>query len=186
MAKFFAQGLAQSTQKSYKSGQNRYLSFCTAGGFEPLPASESVLCRFVAFLADQGLKHATIKVYLSAIRFMHISEGQTDPFLPSLTRLQYTLSGIKSSEAKSGRSKGVRLPVTPSILRKLKSVWDKDMSNADFRMLWAACCLGFFGFLRAGEMTVPSDTANDAASHLSFKDLAVDIPGAPTVLRVHI
>ena len=53
-------------------------------------------------------------------------------------------------------------------------------------MLWAACCLGFFGFLRAGEMTVPSDTAYDAASHLSFNDLAVDIPGAPTVLRVHI
>ena len=51
-------------------------------------------------------------------------------------------------------------------------------------MLWAACCLAFVGFLRAGELTVPGDDAFDAATHLTREDLAVDIPGSPTVFRV--
>ena len=51
-------------------------------------------------------------------------------------------------------------------------------------MLWAACCLAFFGFLRTGEMTIPSDTEYDPSCHLSFKDIAIDDPDSPSMLRV--
>ena len=47
----------------------------------PVPASEDVLVLFVSQLAKDGLKHRTIKAYLSAIRFLHIAEGRGDPFL---------------------------------------------------------------------------------------------------------
>jgi len=50
-------------------------------------------------------------------------------------------------------------------------------------MLWAACCLGFFGFLRAGEFTVTSLTAGYP---LSVDDVAVDSRVNPQVLLVHI
>ena len=151
-----------------------------------VPASEGVLCQFVSQLAREGLKHGSIKVYLSAVRFLHIAEGAGDPFHPTLHRLQYTLRGVKRCEAQGGSSRRERLPVTPSILRKVKAVWDHKSSDPDFIMLWAACCLGFFGFLRAGEMTVPSDSMYDPATHLSRSDLAVDNPNAPTVMRVLI
>ena len=50
-------------------------------------------------------------------------------------------------------------------------------------MLRVAACLGF---LRAGEMTVPSDADYDPTIHLNYCDIAVDDSRKPTVLRVTI
>ena len=51
-------------------------------------------------------------------------------------------------------------------------------------MLWAACCLGFFGFLRAGEFTTNSPF--DPSIHLSVGDVQADSLVDPTCFRVHI
>ena len=51
-------------------------------------------------------------------------------------------------------------------------------------MLWAAACTGFFGFLRAGEFTVPSAEAYDPASHLSLSDVALDNHTNPSMIRL--
>lgn len=53
-------------------------------------------------------------------------------------------------------------------------------------MMWAACCLGFFAFLRAGEFTVPSATHFDPSIHLSPADIAVDSHSDPTLMRIHL
>ena len=145
-----------------------------------------MLCRFVAWLAESGLKLRTIKVYLSAVRFLHIAEGASDPFLPSLQRLHYILQGVKRLEAERGVERRERLPISPDILRKLKAVWESSPTqpDGDRIMLWAACCLGFFGFLRSGKMTVPSDGAYDPTCHLSREDIAVDNPSDPRVMCV--
>ena len=146
----------------------------------------SVLCYFVAQLAKDGLKHRTMKVYLSAVRHLHIEEGKKDPFQAPLNRLHNTLWGAKREEAQKAGDGRVRLPITPVILRKMKAAWRSRASDPDTIMLWAAACLGFFGFLRAGEMTMPSDGAYDPAVHLSYSDIAVDNPSSPSVLRVSI
>ena len=53
-------------------------------------------------------------------------------------------------------------------------------------MLWAALCTAFFGFLRLGEMTTPTQTSHDPAVHLCFKDISVDNPAAPQIVSLTI
>ena len=151
-----------------------------------MPASETILCQFVALLAETGLRLRTIKVYLSAVCFLHIEEGHGDPSAPSLHRLHYTLQGIKRAETVKGTERRERLPISPDILRKIKGVWEMATIQPDTKMLWAACCLGFFRFLRSSEMTVPSQSGYDPDYHLSYSDIAVDSPKNLQVMRVSI
>ena len=86
-SKIFTKGLAESTQRSYRSAQKKFLHFCEESNFRAVPASGEVLGLYVSYLAEQGLKHSTIRVYPSAIRFLHIAEGETATLLvgaPSL------------------------------------------------------------------------------------------------------
>ena len=53
-------------------------------------------------------------------------------------------------------------------------------------MLWAACCMCFFGFLRSVEVTVPSAKEYDPGGHLSEGDMTLDIVSAPTLVQVRI
>ena len=76
--------------------------------------------------------------------------------------------------------------MTLHILRRIKAVWEPSASDPDVVMLWVACCLNFFGFLRSGEMTVPSDSAYDPSVHLSYKDIAVDDLANPQTVSVFI
>ena len=59
-----------------------------------------------------------------------------------------------------------------------------DLSNPDNVMLWAACCLGFFGFLRAGEFT--TNSSFDPSVDLTPADLQVDSSTNPQSFRVFI
>ena len=86
-------------------------------------------------MAKAGLKHRTMKVYLLAVRFLHITEGAGDPFLPALHRLQYIMQGIKKDEAEKGIDRRVRLPMTPNILRRIKAVWEPSASDPDVVLL---------------------------------------------------
>ena len=59
-------------------------------------------------------------------------------------------------------------------------------SNSGYGDAMGSMLLGFFWFLRTGEMTVPNDQNYDPSCHLSVGDVAVDNPRAPTLLRVSI
>ena len=58
------------------------------------------------------------------------------------------------------------------------------LSDYTQSMMGAACCVGFFGFLRAGEFTVNSSF--DPSIHLTLQDLQLDSTSDPSCLRVHI
>jgi hypothetical protein len=79
-----------------------------------------------------------------------------------------------------------RLPITIEVLQNLKQVWLTPPVTFDDKMLWAAACTGFFGFLRASELTVPSSQAYDPDVHLSLGDLAIDSHDTPSLIRLAI
>ena len=94
---FLMQGLACSIRRVYLSVQRRYISFCRQDGHVDvngalLPADKRSLMRFVTSLSD-SLHHSSIKVYLSAVRSLHINHGLPDPLLNCL-QLQRLRRGI--------------------------------------------------------------------------------------------
>ena len=74
----------------------------------------------------------------------------------------------------------------PVILQGLKITWQHRASDPDTAMLWAACCLGLFGFMRAGEFTVNSTQAFDPTVHLTAADVSVDRHQSPSLLCIRL
>ena len=187
MEGYLGKCVAPATRAAYASAQRRCANFCqqfTIG--DPYPLSEGTLCRFVAFLAHEGLKHRTIKAYLSGLRFAQIHHDLGNPFVGNLPRLEYVLAGVKRSEAHTSAAPKPRLPITIEILQQLKAIWLTTLTNPEGTLLWAATCTGFFGFLRAGEFTVPSGQSYDPEVHLNLADIAVDSHIAPSLIRLRI
>ena len=170
--------LAHSTRKTYSTGQKRFIDFCSQLGRlnehgSPCPASEWTLCLFATFLAS-SLKHSSIKVYLSAVRALHVEWGFPDP-LSTCLRLQRVIRGIKRVQ---GSAVAPRLPVTKDIMVVILSAL--DFCNQDHVMFWAACTLAYFGFLRSSEFTTPGSASFSPSYHLSLADIAFDSPVNPT------
>ena len=109
-----------------------------------------------------------------------------EPRIREMPKLEQVIRGVKREHAKHLPGKRVRLPITPEILLKLRGVWEARSKNHNAIMLWGACCLCYFGFLRAGEITVPSEAAYDPGEHLNFADVAVDSISNPQLLKVKI
>ena len=160
---FLTQGLAPSTRRSYASAQAQFISFCRQLGKLhlsglPCPADEWTLCLFVTFLA-RTIKHSSIKVYLSGVRALHIDHGFPDPLINCL-RLQQVVRGIKRCQGSSSSS---RLPITDDLMLV---IWQSlDLHLPDHCMFWAACSLGYFGFLCALEFTVPNLPSFSSSLH---------------------
>ena len=152
-----------------------------------LPTSEETLLLFASYLAKQGLAHTTIKVYLSAVRNLHVSAGLHLEFAQQLTpRLELVLQGIKKEYLRTSQHRHTRLPITKSIMSKIRLVLQQRTNNYNNKLLWAACCTAFFGFLRCSEFTVPSQNDYDPDSHLSLSDVSVDSRMEPSMIRIYI
>ena len=54
---------------------------------------------FASYLAKGGLSHQTIKVYLSAVRNLHVTKGQHLDYMAALTPcLEMVLKGIRKNQ----------------------------------------------------------------------------------------
>lgn len=181
VSQYFAGGVARRTQSSYSSAQRRYLTFCETYCLSPLPLSECAVCLFAAYLAHQGLQPTSISAYLAALRHLQVSAGLPPPPRSEWPRLQYVLRGITRAQITNRRN---RLPITSQIMQQLQSVFSRWTDReVDARMLWAACCVGYFGFMRSGEFTLPDSRSPPA---ILSSDVAIDSHAAPTLCRLFL
>ena len=60
------------------------------------------------------------------------------------------------------------------------------MADAEKLMLTAAAMMCFYGFFRAGEITVPSVREFDPTIHVTARDVSLDSTTNPTVVRIHL
>ena len=179
------ESLAPATRRTYCSAQGRYLTYCAEEHTQPLPTNEDILCRFVAWMFVHDLSHQTMKLYLSAVRHLQIMSGLGDPFVSEMPRLQYVLKGARIERSKSTPgAKRSRLPITLALLLKMKDVLSKNGHDFNNIMLWAAVCVCYFGFMRSGELTVPSLNSYCPQSHLSMSDVSVDRAGRPEIIHL--
>ena len=176
--------MAPSTRRSYAFAQAKFISFCQQLGKlhpsgSPCPTDEWTICLFATFLA-RTLQPSSIKVYLSGIRALHIEQGFQDPLADCL-RLQRVVRGIKRRQ---DTPSAARLPITDDIML---IIWQPlDPGRPDHVMFWAACSLGYFGFLRVSEFTVPNLSSFSPSLHLSAQDIAVDSSSAPSSMCIRI
>ena len=154
-----------------------------------MPTSENLLCKFVTYLVLRNISSTTIKVYLAAVRQLHIQQGLPAPLTSEMARLAQVLRGIKITQAAAPpitTKKNNRLPITPDLLRKVKAQWQSEGVTQDKIMLWAAFVTCFFGFLRSGEVCAKSVHTFDPSAELSVDCISVDSIQRPQVVRVHL
>ena len=180
---YFTAGLTESSHRTYGTAEKRYRKFCQDFSLYPFPTNENILCYFVACLGQQGLALATIKTYLSGVRQAQIRGGLPDPNVQAMPRLRQVLRGVEIMRGRLGKTPRLRLPITPSILRKMKGVWAMEREY-ERSLWWAVALTAFFGFCRSGEITVPQGRAYDPQVHLSLRDVSVDKSHHPDVISL--
>lgn len=121
---------------------------------QPLPITDSVMLRYLAYLDLLGINVRTMRVYLAGIRALQIENGMSEPLIYTpLVQLM-----VKSFEKSNDAPLRV-LPMTYDIMlqvaSKLKNGWDDTM-------VWACMTIAFYGCLRAGEVCPVMGVADSA------------------------
>ena len=171
------------TKRTYSSAQKRFLNFCERFGLlnengSAIPASEMTLLRFVASLSST-CQASSIRVYLSAVRSLHIQNGAEDPLLGCL-RIPLVLKGLRRGQPSNRPSK---IPITPFVLCAIKAYLNLEEFNDC--MLWAACCTAFFGFLRGAEFTTTPESLKENR-FLAVSDVSIDKQSNPDIVFIRL
>ena len=128
---------------------------------------------------QKGLRPQSIAPYLAGVRHLLIAAGEAAPNRQEWPRLQLVLRGIKRSQAGLVPQRR-RLPITISLMVKIQAELALLPETYAATMLWAACCMAFFGFMRCGEFTVANRTSDPP---IKSTDVALDSHTNPSLAR---
>ena len=116
------QGIATATYRAYTSGVCHYLTFCTLFNKQSFPLSELVICHFAASLVQDNMSYNTIRLYLSAICYHQMLDGNEDiptcTAPPPLSALQMpSFTGHNCSPRKTPNHSHTPVVYSPTLVR---------------------------------------------------------------------
>ena len=172
-------GVRSSTREVYNSAQRQYRGFCDIYGLPPIPASENNILLFIAWMYTKGRKASTIRVYLAAIRMLHITGGSTYR-LENNPRIQLAVRAVEIGDSPPVQ----KLPITLQIMSKLYSFVKTELNNYNELLVWSAMCLAHFGCFRSGE--IAANGQFDPSRHLSRNSILFEHSHLKPYVVVHL
>ena len=166
--------LAASTWKKYLSALNTFQTFCEDIKI-PItwPIKENQKLGFIIWCHEtRNLSHSTVKTYLTSLStlshmlvFTQESEGNN-----KMSKL--LLKGMENAKISTAKPMRKTDPLTFKILNKLrKAVKRKNWKALSKKTIWTACCVGYFGSFRAGELLPKAEWKFDKFSDLLWSDV---------------
>lgn len=160
-----AAGFAESTNKNRASIVANFQQFCTTHNAPFLPTDIKTLASYVTFLANRKIKASSIRNYLAAIGTHHKLNHLDNPGEGSFY-LKTMLKGVKRLQAYMPNSKH------PLTTRELLLIYNTlNWSQSIDRTFWACLIIGFWTFLRGGNLVPNATNKFDPGKHVSGKSL---------------
>eukprot|EP01113_Clastostelium_recurvatum_P008643 TRINITY_DN14105_c0_g1_i1.p1 TRINITY_DN14105_c0_g1~~TRINITY_DN14105_c0_g1_i1.p1 ORF type:complete len:241 (+),score=47.59 TRINITY_DN14105_c0_g1_i1:243-965(+) len=159
----------------------RYLKYCTIykiPNCDALPAKESVLCKYVAYLIKDGVSIQSVPAYLQGVRHLHKRNNvpwtgrKKSYFLHEVIVGAERLLGVKIKQKEH---------VTPKVLRAIKS--QLNLNDENDLMFWGACLLAFFTFFRKSNVVAKTADKFDPEVNLCKGDIEKDAEGVTVTAR---
>jgi integrase len=157
--------LKPNTKKTYTSAQTRFLTFCSIYNLPTMSVTEDILLLYVSYLFEEGLSASSIRVYLAAVRSLHVFSNE--PYPTNLLRVRLALKGAVRNSPLPKR----KLPITFTILRQMLS---HVKLRHDKTLIDCVMTLAFFGCLRLAECCIVDGQAFNPKIHLCVSDVKLD------------
>jgi len=178
--------LAASTWKKYISALNAYNNFCKVTQTPPCwPIDAEQKLGFIVWCHQaRKLSSATVKSYLTSL-----STLSTMVIFPSAkggeeNLAKILLRGIEHSHYTNSKIAVKSDPLTFVMLKKLrKMIKRKTWKHFSKKTVWAACCVGYFGSFRAGELLAKAQWEFDKYSDLVWADVIDD---GKSSIKIHV
>lgn len=141
---YLAAEKSSSTRRAYASDWADFSQWCARVGVLELPARPVDVARYLAQLADEGRKVATIERRVAAIRYVHTSAGQEPP--TGAEGVKAVMRGIRHTKH---QAKTRKAPATADVLSKAVERLTGSLTDLRDR---AILLVGFAGALRRSEL----------------------------------
>lgn len=141
---YLAAEKSKNTRRAYAADWANFTAWCEAASESPLPATPIAVARYLAQLADRGIKASTIQRRVAAIRSFHLASNHEPP--TNAEGVKATMRGIRRSK---GTKKVKKAPATAEIITQLLCSFPETLAGIRDR---AIVLLGFAAGLRRSEL----------------------------------
>ena len=167
---------ASSTKCTYNSHRRSYLNFCSLLGYYPIPASETTILQYIAYLARR-LKPQCIPQYLNIVSLLHKEHGLPNPIKDNW-KISSTMSGVNRLH---GLSVHRKLPITKDILLGIHPLL--NLHSGFDATFWAICLTLFFGLFRKSHILPTSIHTFDPLKQFIKSDFTFHSWGVAITVR---